>query len=125
MNDKFEIPETMRDFAEKSMEHARKAFEDYVASAQKAVGALEISAADAQENVKSFGEKAIAFAEQNMASSFEYAKNMVNAKTIEDMIKIQSDFIEEQIAAFTRQSQDLADAASKKAAKGAGKSDSK
>lgn len=108
MTDKFEIPETMRDFAEKSMDHARKAFEDYAASAQKAVGTLENSTADAQKNARDFGEMAIAFAEENMAASFDYAKNMVNAKSIEDLMKIQSDFIERQVANFSRQSEDLA-----------------
>lgn len=116
MTDKFEIPEAMRDFAEQSMEHARKAFEDYVASAQKAVGTLESSAADAQENAKAFGERAIAFAEDNMSASFDYAKSMVNARTVEDMVKIQSDFLERQMATFAKQSQDLAEAASFKGA---------
>jgi phasin len=115
MTDKFEIPESMRDFAEKSMEHARKAFEDYAATAQKAVGKAESTAADAQENARAFGEKAISFAEENMAASFDYAKSMVNAKTIEDMVKIQSDFVERQIATFTQQSQDLTNAMTAKA----------
>ncbi|MEJ8571085.1 phasin family protein [Microbaculum marinum] len=112
MTDRFEIPESMRDFAEKSVDHARKAFDDYIASAQKAVGTLESSAADAQGTARSFGEKTIAFAEENMASSFEYARNMVNAQSVDDMMRIQNDFIERQMAILARQSQDLSEAAS-------------
>ena len=37
----YEIPAEMRDFAEKSVEQARKAFEGFIGAAQKAVSATE------------------------------------------------------------------------------------
>jgi len=111
MSEKFDIPEPMRDFAEKSVDHARKAFEDYIASAQKAVGTFESSAADAQENARAFGETAISFAEENMAASFDFAKRIVNATSIDDMLKIQADFVERQMETFSKQGRDLAGAA--------------
>ena len=39
----YEIPAEMRDFAEKSVEQARKAFEGFIGAAQKAVTAAEAS----------------------------------------------------------------------------------
>jgi hypothetical protein len=108
VTDKFEIPNTMRDFAETSVEQARKAFDEYLAAAQKAMGGFGTSAASAQESVRSLGEDAISFAEENMAANFDFAKQMVSARTIEDMVKVQSGFIERQITAFTKQGEKLA-----------------
>ena len=114
MTSKFDIPEPMRDFADKSVEHARKAFEDYLTSAHKAVDSLETSAQDAQANVREFGEKAIAMAEENMAASFDFASRMVNAKTVEEMLKVQSDFVERQMATISEHSKTLAGLTGKK-----------
>jgi len=116
VTDKFEIPNTMRDFAETSVEQARKAFDDYLAAAQKAVGGFESSAASAQESARTLGEDAISFAEENMAANFDFAKQMVSARTIEEMVKVQSSFIERQVAAFTKQGEKLT-----KTVSGAGK----
>ena len=102
MTDKFDIPNPMRDFAETSVEQARKAFDDYLAAAQKAIGGFGTSAASAQENVRTLGEDAISFAEENMAANFDFAKQMVSSRTIEDMVNVQSRFIERQMAAFTK-----------------------
>ncbi len=107
MTDKFDIPNPMRDFAETSVEQARKAFDDYLAAAQKAIGGFGTSAASAQENVRTLGEDAISFAEENMAANFDFAKQMVSSRTIEDMVNVQSRFIERQMAAFTKQGEKL------------------
>jgi phasin len=113
---KFDIPSTMRDFAENSVEQARKAFEDYLTTAQKAVGTFEASAASAQDSVRAFGADAIAFAEENMAANFDFAKRMIGSRTIEDMVKVQSEFIERQMSAITKQGEKLAASVSKGAA---------
>lgn len=108
MTSKFDIPEPMRDFADKSVEHARKAFEDYLTSAHKAVDSLETSAQDARENAREYGEKAIAMAEENMNASFDFASKMVNAKSVEEMLKVQSDFVERQMTTISEHSKTLA-----------------
>lgn len=112
MSDKFEIPNTMRDFAATSVEQARKAFDEYLSAAHKAVGTMESSAATAQDNLRTMGADAIAFAEENMAANFDFARQMVSARTIEDMVKLQSSFIERQVSAFTRQGEKMAKAVS-------------
>lgn len=44
-NAPFEIPNELRDFADRSVDQARKAFEGFVGVAQKAVGTLDDAAA--------------------------------------------------------------------------------
>jgi phasin len=98
LNSNFEIPDTMRDFAEKSVEHARKAFDDFLGAAHKAVDTFESSAQQAQQNARTMGEEAISFAEENMTASFEFAQRLVRAKNVDELMKIQQDFVERQMA---------------------------
>ena len=47
-NTPFEIPSELRDFAERSVDQARKAFEGFVSVAQKAVGTVDDAASSTQ-----------------------------------------------------------------------------
>ena len=44
----FEVPNELRDFAERSVDQARKAFEGFVTVAQKAAGAMDGAAETTQ-----------------------------------------------------------------------------
>ena len=56
-NTPFEIPTDLRDFAERSVEQARKAFEGFVAVAQKTAGAVD-SASTTRAGQRQVGERA-------------------------------------------------------------------
>jgi hypothetical protein len=60
------------------------------------------------------------FAERNIASSFDFAQKVVRAKGVEDMLKLQGDYIKAQIQALTEQAKELG-AHTSKMAKDAGK----
>jgi hypothetical protein len=76
-NDRFEIPPEMRAFAEKSVDQARQAFDGFIAAAHNAVSAFEGQAETARKGAKDVAGKAINFAEQNIASSFELAQQLL------------------------------------------------
>ena len=78
-NDRFEIPPEMRAFAEKSVDQARQAFDGFIAAAHNAVSAFEGQAETARKGAKDVTVKAINFAEQNIASSFELAQQLLRA----------------------------------------------
>ena len=67
----FDVPTQMRQFAEQSVEQARKAVDNFMAAAQKTVTTLETQASSAQSSAMDVGQKAIGFAEQNIANSFD------------------------------------------------------
>ena len=96
----FEIPIEMRNHAEQSVEQAKKAFDDFMATAQKAAAAFEGQAAGAQASAKQIGEKAMAFAEKNIATSFEFAQKVARAKNIQELTQLQTAFVKAQIPAF-------------------------
>jgi len=103
----FEIPTEMRNLAEQSVEQAKKAFDDFITAAQKAVTAVEGQTASANASTKNIGEKAMAFAEKNVATSFEFAQKVVRAKDIQELTQLQTEFVKTQMPAFVEQARAL------------------
>jgi len=109
----FEIPSEMRNLAEQSVEQARKAFDGYMTAAQQAVEAVEGQATVAQAGTKNVGKKAMTFAEQNVATSFEFAQKLVRAKDVQEVLRLQGEFVQAQMQALSEQAKELSETASK------------
>ena len=115
VTDRLEIPHEMRAFAEKSVEQAKQAFDGFISAAHHAVSALEGQAETARKGAKDVSEKAMTFTEQNIASSFAFAQQLVRAKDIQDMLKLQADYIKTQMQVFTDQAKVLGESTSQAA----------
>jgi phasin len=113
--DRFEIPPEMRAFAEKSIAQARQAFDGYISAAQNAVSAFEGHAETARKGAKDVTGKAMTFAQQNIASSFEFAQKLMGAKDVQEVLKLQADYVRKQIEVFTEQAKELGESTSKTA----------
>ena len=111
----FEVSTQMRQFAEQSLEQARKAVDGFMTQAQKAVTTAETQANAAQSNAKDMGQKAIGFAEQNIANSFEFAQKLVRAKDIQEVMALQQAYLQSQMKALSEQAKDLGSTASQAA----------
>ena len=109
----FEVPPEMRAFAEKSVEQARQAFESFISTAHNTVSALEGQAETTRQGAKDLGEQAMDFAERNIASSFEFARNLVRAKDVNEMVRLQSDYIGAQMNALSEQAKQLGNSTTK------------
>jgi phasin len=114
-SDRFEIPSEMRAMAEKGVEQARQAFEGFISAAHNAVSAFEGQAETARKGAKDVTEKAITFAGQNIASSFELARQLVRAKDAQEVLRLQTDFIRNQMQVFAEQAKELGESTSKAA----------
>jgi phasin len=121
----FEVPADMRKFAEQSVDQARKAFESFVSTAQKAISDMEGRAEAARSGALDVGSRAMSFAERNMAASFEFAQNLVRAKDAEEVLRIQTDYVKRQLQTLNEQAKELADAAAKLARDASGSESSK
>ena len=119
----FEIPREMRTFAEQSVEQARKAFDGFMEAAHKTASSIEQQASAAQSGAKDIREKAMSFAERNVAMSFEFAQRLVAAKDVEEVTRLQTEFVQRQIQSLNEQAQELGQTASR-AAMGAAKAGS-
>jgi phasin len=103
----YEIPTEVRDFAEKSVEQARKAFDGMLGAATKAVSAAETQASSVQTNTREITTKAMSYAERNVASAFELAQKLVRSKDIQEVMQHHSDYLKAQASALQAQIQDF------------------
>src|SRR5277367_204043 len=79
-NSPFEVPNEMRDFAERSVEQARKAFEGFLTVAQRASGVAGEAAKTSQGGAKSVGAHVLTYTERNVNAAFDLAQKLVKAK---------------------------------------------
>jgi phasin len=103
----YEIPNELRDFAERSVEQARKAFEGFVNVAQKAAGTVDGAAQQAQSDAKSFSSQVFGYAEQNVNAAFDLAHKLVQAKDPQEAFSLQNEYLKAQIASLQSQAKEL------------------
>ncbi len=99
----FEVPAEMRDFAERSLEQARKAMDGFIGAAQKTVDTLEGSASTVQASAKDATRRTFAYAEQNIQAAFDLAQRMVRAKDMQEAMQVQAEFVRSQFEAMQTQ----------------------
>ena len=110
--DRFDVPPEMRAFAEKSVEQARQAFDGFISAAHQAMSAFGGQAETARKGAKDVTEKAMTFAERNIASGFEFAQEL---RDIQDVLRLQGDYIKRQMQVLTEQARELGESTSKAA----------
>jgi len=103
----FEIPADMRNFAERSVTQAKQAFDGFLSAAQQAISRVEGQTAAAQAGAADMSRKAMTFAGQNMAASFAFAQKLAQARDVEEVMRLQADFMKAQMQAFTEQAREL------------------
>jgi phasin len=99
----YEVPTEMRDFAEKSVEQARKAIEGFMGTARKTAETFEGSANTVQASTKDMTAKTFSYAEQNIAAAFDLAQRLVRAKDMQEAMQIQTEFVRQQFNAMQTQ----------------------
>ena len=99
-----EIPPEMRAFAEKSVEQAKTAFDNYMDQATKAMGAVESQSDAATSGVRDVGRQAIGFAEENVAAAFTFAEKLVRARDPQEIMQLQTEFAKETMQKLSEQS---------------------
>ena len=107
----YEIPAEMRDFAEKSVEQARKALDGYISAAQRAVDTFEGSADTVQASAKDMTRKTFSYAEQNISAAFDLAQRLVRAKDMQEAMQLQAEFVKQQFEAMQAQMKEFGAAA--------------
>jgi len=114
MTNQYEVPAEMRDFAERSVSQARKAFEGFMGAVHKTASAMDGAAANpALTGAKDMSAKAVGFAEKNVTAAFDLAEKLVHAKDINEVMALQSEFLKAQMSAIQDQARELGEAAVK------------
>jgi len=111
----FEIPQELRSMAENSFDQARKAFEGFMSSAQQAATSLEGQGEAARAGARDFSIKAITFAEKNIAASLDYAEQLLRAKDLADVMKVHSNYVQNQMHVLAEQASEIGQAVTRAA----------
>ena len=75
--EQFAMPNEIRAFVEQSVAQARNAFDGFIQAANKAVGQFQGHAEAARSGANEIAHKSMAYAEQNMASTFDFAQKLM------------------------------------------------
>jgi len=87
---------------EKTMEQTRGALDNYFSFVQKAMSSFPLSGTE-------FGEKLKSYAETNIATANEYVRKLSEAKDLQEVVRIQTEFVQTQFNAFGEQTKSLAE----------------
>ena len=108
----FEVPAELRAMTAKSIEQGRVAFNTFMSAAQQAVSRFE-GQTKAVQAAKDVSEKAMSYAERNVASTLAFADRLVHAKDVQQVILLQSEFIQAQMKELAEQARELGETAMK------------
>ena len=103
----FEVPNELRDFAERSVDQARKAFEGFLTVAQRASGVAGDATATPQGGVKAVSAHVLSYTERNVNAAFDLAQKLVRAKDPQEALALQSEYLKTQLAVLQEQAKEL------------------
>ena len=111
--EQFGMPKEIRAFVEQSVTQAKHAFDGFMQAANQAMGQFEGQAQAARGGANEIAHKSMAYAEQNMAATFEFAEKLMQAKDATEVMRLQSDYLGRQMQALSTQVQELGQSAAK------------
>jgi hypothetical protein len=106
----FEIPKQMRDLAEQNVQQARAAYGQFMNVMSQAMsmwfGAMPANAMTS--GFKTVQERATQLAKRNADAAFALADDIANARDLQEIFKLQTEFAQSQMQAYAVQAQELA-----------------
>src|SRR6188472_4142866 len=90
----FEIPQQLRELAQKNVEQARAAYGQFMDAIAQAVSAWSSASSDTvTSGFKAVQEGAIQFAKENAEAGFALANELTKAKDLQDVLRLQSSLL--------------------------------
>ena len=106
-NPSFDVPGAMRDLAEKSVSQARQAFDSFISAARGTASKVQGSAEAARNSAQEISARGFEAAEQNVNAALDLAQKLARAKTMQEAMQLQSEFVSSQLAAIQGQAKEL------------------
>ncbi len=102
-----EIPEAVREMAERNVDQARTAYAQFMDMARQAQHMVSQSQGAMAAGALEIQSKALKFAEQNIDDSFKFASDLARAKDLKEYLEIQTRYAQKQMQTYAQQAQDL------------------
>ena len=105
----FEIPQQMRDLADQNIKQAHAAYEQLTDFVTKAVGTWmgAMPASPIVAGLKEVQDRAAEIAKKNADSAFALVERIAKAQNFREILALQTQFAQDQMKAFTTQTQEL------------------
>jgi len=116
---KVEMPAAFREFAERGVAQAKESYEKMKAAAEEATDVLETTYSTASKGASDYGLKVIEVARTNTNAAFDFAGEVMAAKTLSEVVELTSAHARKQFEALTAQSKELSALAQKVATEAA------
>src|SRR5215472_10056880 len=114
-----EAPAAFRDMAEKSLSQAKDNYEKMKSAAEEATGVLEDTYATASKGAADYALKVIEMTRENANATFDFAVELLGAKTFSDFVELSSAHARKQFETMSEQTKELASLAQKVATEAA------
>jgi phasin len=121
----FDVPVEMRELATKSVEQAKRAFDSFMDATQEASAKMKGSHGTLNEQAAKATTQVVGFAEQNVKAALDHAQALVQAKGLEDVMKLQTEFMKNQMFAMQSQMKSMGDVVKAGMDQAAGKTNKK
>jgi phasin len=116
---KVEMPAAFREMAERGVAQAKDSYEKMKAAAEEATDVLETTYSTATKGASEYGLKVIETARTNTNAAFDFAGELLAAKTFSEMVELSSAHLRKQFEVLTQQSKELGSLAQKVATEAA------
>jgi phasin len=110
---KVEMPAAFREFAERGVAQAKDTYEKMKAAAEEATDVLETTYSTATKGASDYGLKVIEAARVNTNAAFDFAGELITAKTLSEVIELSSAHARKQFEALSEQGKELSALAQK------------
>jgi phasin len=111
-----EMPAAFREFAERGVAQCKDTYEKMKAAAEEATDVIETTYSTATKGASDYGLKMIEAARVNTNAAFDFAGELITAKTLSEVIELSSAHARKQFEALTQQGKELGALAQKVAA---------
>ena len=105
---KVEMPAAFREFAERGVAQAKDTYEKMKAAAEEATDVLETTYSTATKGASDYGLKWIEVARANTNAAFDFAGEVMAAKTVSEVVELTKDQARKQFETLTQQRKQLA-----------------
>jgi phasin len=102
-----EMPAAFREFAERGVAQCKDTYEKMKAVAEEATDVLETTYSTASKGASDYGLKMIEVARTNTNAAFDFAGELIAAKSLSEIVEMSSTHVRRQFETFANQSKEL------------------
>jgi len=103
----FELPQSFRQIAERSIDQSREAYGRMRDAAQETVELMEASATRATDTATEINLKTVDFVEANVDAGFELMRKLLKTRDAAEAVELQVAFARQQVETFGNQAKEL------------------